>query len=51
MHWDLIAHSAAAYAYLIVFVGVSKKVFEEVQAGAVPHQDQVCIAVSEVGEG
>lgn len=30
---------------------MSKEVFEEVQAGALPDQDQVCGAVSQVGAG
>lgn len=37
--------------YLVVVVGVSKKMFEEVQTGTLPDQDQVCGAVGEVGGG
>lgn len=36
---------------LVVLVYVSKKMFEEVQPGTLPDQDQVCGAISEVGGG
>ena len=39
------------YSYLVFFVGVSKEMREEVQTGALPDQDEVCGAVSEVGGG
>jgi len=44
---------AAKYVHphLVLFVGVSKEVSEEVQMGTLPDQDQVCGAISEVGGG
>lgn len=38
-------------SYLIVLVGVSKKVSEEVQAGTLPDEDEVSGAVGQVGGG
>lgn len=37
--------------YLIVFAGVSQQVSEEVEAGALAHQDEVGGAVGQVGGG
>lgn len=38
-------------SYLVVFVGVPKKVPEEGQTGTLPDEDEVCGAVSEVSGG
>lgn len=41
----------AAWLYLVVFAGVSQQVPEEVEAGALAHQDEVGGAVGQVGGG
>lgn len=39
------------HSYLVISVGVSQKVSEEVQAGTLPDEDEVCGAVGEVSGG
>lgn len=50
-HTHLTSSTPTFFSYLVVSVGVSEKVPEEVQTGALPDQDEVRVAVGEVGRG